>query len=681
MLKKLKTSLFTKSRQRTSAGASPESGTKDRKPVRTEVSSAQNSIFPKGKTRVVALLLGWVVSSLLPSVSAQTASYPKGYFLFPIKPGQKNLLAGNMGELRPDHFHAGLDIKTDGKEGLPVYAAADGYVSRIKITRKGYGNALYITHPNGYVTVYGHLKNYSAAITKFLKAQQYAQQTFEIDLLPDSTLLPVKRGEIVALSGNTGGSGGPHLHFEIRDTQDNVLNPLNFGFGEVVDNIPPIISRFALRTLSMNGRVDGEFGRLEYIPQRQPSGTYQIRQPIYAYGDLGLELLANDLSDGTSNRNGISCIEVKLDEQVVFSHHLETFSFDQTQYINTHIAYENYRMSGERFQRCYLTDGNALPTYRTNLQRGRLQIQDNQAHLVQVSVWDAYQNVTRLHFTLQGNSFNSSLPIFKSAAGAAQIQQQLFENTLCLWVNNPTTGMQPATFYAGKDTISVPTAYVKKGEVVYLWDVRKALPDSVQIGNQTTTFFFRSQIPSNANHLYEGDSLSILFNENSLFDTLYLETRRKNSIYQIGKNSVPLRDYIDVRLKANVPAEQRAKTAVYLLRGRSVSYQGGTWIDNELSFRTKELGTFTCLSDTTAPSVKCIVKNKEQIVCKISDNLSGIGSYRAFVNGRWLLMQYDYKTGLLWSDRPDDMPMLAGEFVLEVEDNVHNTASLRIKVL
>ena len=636
-------------------------------------------MFSKGQTRAVVLSAHLLIYALAHSATAQS-TYPKGYFMFPIKPGQTNLLTGNMGELRPDHFHAGLDIKTGGKEGLPVYAAADGYVSRIKITRRGYGNALYITHPNGFVTVYGHLKNYGATIARHLKAKQYEQQVFETDLLLDSTQIPVRRGEIVALSGNTGGSGGPHLHFEIRDSHENVLNPLNFGFTEIVDNIAPIISRIALRTLAMPARVDGEFGRLEFLPQRLPNGNYVVREPISAFGELGLEVLANDISDGTANRNGVSCIEVKMDGQVIFSHHLESFSFDQTQYINAHIAYENYRLSGERFQRCYLTDGNELNTYKTNAQRGKIQVLDNQVHQMQISIWDAHQNVTRLNFTLKGDSYTPAFPVFKSSLKTAQMQQHLFENTLCLWVSNPQTGMRPATFYVGRDSVSVPAAYVKNGEVVYLWDVRRALPDSLKIGGRTEPFHFRQAIPSRTNHLFEGDSLSILFSESSLFDTLYLETRQQNSIFQIGKTSVPLRDNIDVRLRPNIPANQRGKSAVYALRGRSPSYQGGTWISDEISFRTKDLGTYTVLADTLAPAVKCVLKNREKVICKVSDNLSGIGTYRASINGRWLLMQYDYKTGLLWSDRPADMPVLIGDFTLEVNDNVGNTTTLALKL-
>lgn len=160
------------------------------------------------------------------SVFSQT-SYPKDYFGAPLDiPIQ---LSGNFGELRPNHFHAGFDYKTQKKEGLNVFASADGYVSRIKISTFGYGKAIYITHPNGYTTVYGHLKSLNSAIDSYLRTNQYKEKAYEIDLYLKPNQLPIKKGEIIALSGNTGGSDGPHLHFEIRDSQtEKIINPLFF---------------------------------------------------------------------------------------------------------------------------------------------------------------------------------------------------------------------------------------------------------------------------------------------------------------------------------------------------------------------------------------------------------------------------------------------------------------------
>ncbi|RYF52525.1 MAG: M23 family metallopeptidase, partial [Cytophagaceae bacterium] len=175
---------------------------------------------------------------LLPTLLVGQARKPlpslvqPGYLLFPINPGQSGSLSGGMGDLRGNHFHAGLDIRTGGTEGLPVHAAADGYVSRIAVFTGGYGNVIFLKHPNGLTTVYGHLKTLNDTLGTYLRDNQYAKKTFEIDLRPQPNEFPVKKGDVIALSGNTGGSGGPHLHFEVRDPNDNLLNPLLYGFPE-----------------------------------------------------------------------------------------------------------------------------------------------------------------------------------------------------------------------------------------------------------------------------------------------------------------------------------------------------------------------------------------------------------------------------------------------------------------
>src|SRR5690606_36693228 len=188
----------------------------------------------------------------------------KGYYLFPIKPGERNYLAGNMSEIRPNHFHTGLDIKTDGRQGLPVHAAADGFVQRMKISSFGYGNILYLRHNNGQITVYAHLREFAPALAKYIREEMYQAQKNELELYLDETTFPVKKGDVIAYSGNTGSSGGPHLHYEIRDSLDRAIDPLKFEFKEIVDNTPPTITKIAVSPLNIGSRINGKFEREEF---------------------------------------------------------------------------------------------------------------------------------------------------------------------------------------------------------------------------------------------------------------------------------------------------------------------------------------------------------------------------------------------------------------------------------
>jgi hypothetical protein len=193
---------------------------------------------------------------------------------------------------------------------------------------------------------------------------------------------------------------------------------------------------------------------------------------------------------------------------------------------------------------------------------------------------------------------------------------------------------------------------------------------------ETVQYFdYKKMVPAYQEVLFERDSLSIHFPARSLFDTLYLEVYRKGDIFTVGKPVMPMQESIDIRFVPGKPVapEHRMQTGVYAVSGKSLSYRGGIWVNNQLSFKTREFGRFTVAADTVAPVVKLEAKTLDKISCKITDNLSGIYSFKASLDGEWLLMQYDYKRNLLWSDPLDETKPLQGKFVLEVADNAGNS--------
>ncbi len=615
------------------------------------------------------------------------------YFQFPIMPGGANSLSGGLGDLRPNHFHAGLDIRTGGREGLPVYAAADGYISRIGVTTGGYGNVLFIKHPNGMTTVYGHLKSLADTLGRYLRASQYARQTFEIDLRPTPGQFPVKQGQVIALSGNTGGSGGPHLHFEIRDQVDNLINPLLYGFEELEDNLPPYVERIALRTMTPEARLNGEYTRRVFTPTRLTDGSYTISQPITASGLLGLEVLAYDKTGGSPYRNGVNCMEIKLDGREVFAYNMNSFPHEQTRYINVHMDYETEQITGQRYHRAYVANGNRLSLYKTvdapegPAYRGRLPLFDGKPHEVTVTLSDVYENTAVLRFTL--------LPEPPAAARLARIIPSGLPTQMTVTTdgnvlkmsarNLPDTLAPTLTLLEGDRRTELPVSYVRNNQAVFLIDLQKQLPDRVQLGSAVLATNLRRRIIPGRAELYSEPNLNLLFAPSTLFDTLHLATKIITGGFEINQGTIPLNESLTGSFRPDPgiwrfvsqpdstgTAPNLARTQVYLTNGGGRKNLGGTWKNGRIEFSTRELGQFRLLTDTRPPVVQVIAKTKAYISARISDDLSGIQSWRAMVGEQWVLMQYDYKRALLWSEKFDPAVPFAGELKLEVTDRAGN---------
>lgn len=364
------------------------------------------------KNKTKALLFFVLIISFSISHAQQSLiiskNYEQGYFRWPVE--AKIGLAANFGELRPNHYHMGLDCRTDQVENRKIYAAADGYVSRIKIEPFGFGRSISINHPNGMTTLYAHLNEFDPKIEAYLKKNQYQLKTWEILLDIPAGELPVKKGDFIAFSGNTGGSQGPHLHFEVRDTKtEKVLNPLLMGF-PIPDNIPPSILRLAV--------YDRRLSTYEQSPKIYPAkftkAGYQTApgKIMVSSNKLSFAITAYDRYTGSTNQNGIYAAELIVDSIPVSSFQIDSVGYDETRYLNAHIDYKTRANGGP-----YLQHLSKLPGYNDGIyhcapgQDGVINLSDENPHEVRIRVLDANFNESNLNFTVQRTTELSTLPL------------------------------------------------------------------------------------------------------------------------------------------------------------------------------------------------------------------------------------------------------------------------------
>ncbi|TCN56579.1 M23 family peptidase [Flavobacterium circumlabens] len=540
-------------------------------------------------------------------IFAQTP-YPKDYFRPPLDIPMQ--LSGNFGELRPNHFHAGFDLKTNQREGLNVYAVADGYVSRIKMSTFGNGKCIYITHPNGYTSVYGHLQNTIGPIQDYVQKAHYAEHSFEIELFPKPNELPVTKGQLIALSGNTGSSEGPHLHFEIRDSKTEfVINPMFFGFDQnIKDSKKPTISSLYVYPVAENTVVNQSRQPLLLSLALQKDGTY-LASKVKANGRIGFGISAVDYDDVSNNKNGVFNVSTFLNGNQNYNYQFNTYSFDEMRYVNALVDYPKYKKSGQRVQKLFMKTPFPLSIIKTDSLRGIISVDPNLASTYRIEVSDYFGNLNSIDVPIE---YDSATPIVNAEPIASK-------------------------------------------------------------------YFVRYNKDSN----FEKDNMSVFFPAGTFYDDFNLNFDVKNNRIYIHDDVVPVHSNFTITIKDSTYSEElRDKLFIARISGNSRSYNTTTRKGTVFTAKSKILGQFGLVLDTIAPVIKINkpiqdkwISDVKVLEFTIGDSLSGIKSYNGYLNGNWILLEYDNKTRKITHKFEDGIVAEgANDLKIEVVDNVGNSA-------
>ncbi|MDR3717100.1 MAG: M23 family metallopeptidase [Puia sp.] len=515
--------------------------------------------------------------------------YPRDYFRDPL--GIPMSLAANFGELRPNHYHMGLDIRTEKRTNLPVYAAADGYVAHVKIEPAGFGQAIYIVHPNGYTTLYAHLNQFFPALAAYVKQQQYARESWSLFLDIPPGLFPVRKGDLIAYSGNTGGSQGPHLHFEIRSSRDDINhNPLLFGL-PVPDDTPPVILRLAV--YDRNRSVYEQSPLIVPVHKGNPGGSgtpveYILSAPVIVNSPrVSFAISAFDTQSGSNNPNGIFQAILYDREQPVSGFQMDNISYGNTRNINAHIDYKTRATGGPWLQQLSALPGYAPSIYQTPRPGGLVDLSDGTPHAIRIEVKDANGNTAILQYQVQ----------YRMAPVAR-------------------TEYPGKMFYPGMlDGYEIPDCAFYIGE--------KCLYDSVHLN-------YAMGPPGLSGAVSAAHAVGEPFIP--LQDSLLVR----------------------IRLTANIPAGKRDRIVLVCFAANKKDLARPQWQGDWASAKFREFGYFQLVEDRQAPQITtgfrdgANLSRAGRIVFNVKDNLGSIARVRAELDrsadgrgGQWLCFTND----------------------------------------
>ncbi len=573
--------------------------------------------------KIISILIFTVLAF---TCDAQTIT--KDYFRWPLDAAPA--VAGSFGELRPNHYHIGVDIKTGGHTGLPVHAAADGYVSRISISGSGYGNCIYVTHPNGYTTIYGHLSRFNPAIQKYCNESQYAAESWIIETYPAPGALPVKKGEIICYSGNSGGVR-PHLHFEIRETvSQKAINPFLFGFG-YKDNEAPQINAIKIYPIGPNSYVKINYpgksvvcssgkGIIVHVVKNKESHSYSLTgiSSIEANGTIGFGISDWDYQIYGADLMTPYSMELEINKKQVFCRCMDNLYFEHRRYVNAHLDFSEKEHSNHWFERCYLLPNDHATIYPHPEENGKLEITPGNEYDAHFLIKDIAGNATTLNFSFNGGPSRTDLAHDPMLDGDTVIPYNKYAKLVKKGIE---TDFEPNTFY---DDVLLHCKVLPKVAGGY------------------------------------------------------------SPVYVIENNDVPVEKFFTIKISPQgIPARLLNKACIVSNADGYRDFIDG-YVDNGMvAGKSNELGRFYVAIDTTPPKiVKANPKEgnnyqgKSGMFFKTYDNLAGIRNFSGKIDGKWVLFQYDENSASLYYLFDEHCPPGKHTLALSVTDMMDNTGTM-----
>lgn len=540
----------------------------------------------------------------------------KTLFISPVKISLS--LSANFGELRSDHFHSGLDIKTQGVTGKEVVATASGYIYRISISPGGFGRALYLRHPSGYLTVYGHLDRFIPEVEEYIVSQQYEKKSYLITAFPPKDKFRFEQGDLIAYSGNSGSSSGPHLHYEIRKSESEMpVNPLLFEFG-TGDNIVPVIEKLAVYPVTDNTLINNQ-NKMKKYTVTGGHGNYYIpaANEIRISGPAGFGIKSYDLLNDSYNKCAVYSIEMKIDSVSLFKYVMNEFSFSESRYINSHIDYETYIRERTHYEKTFLLPNDKLSVYQDVVNRGIFNFNEDRTYHVEITVADIHNNKSTLSFKVKGIPPKS-----------LEKQVSTDDNVNIMPYNRSNR------FNTEDVSLSFPA------------------------GSLYDTLYFKYKKASGPNEM-----LSEVHYIHDKFTPVH-----KAYTLSIRPSVIP--EGMESKMLIIQLSDDFKKS------GLSSTFNDGVVTAKPTSFGMFYVGidTVTPMITTNSLTPGIDLSGKKDIRIRIYDDLSGIKEYEPYIDGKWALFEYDQKNNvIIYKFDPERISKDTNHsLTLKVLDNVGN---------